>query len=73
MGHVGIGIMHAYDLVHDLSKCQGIAINIYFVYNINISLKSVFEIHGANLPHYHCQLTPPEDASSWLARSITIY
>ncbi|KAK4028325.1 hypothetical protein OUZ56_017605 [Daphnia magna] len=29
-----------------------------FVYNINISLKSVFEIHGANLPHYHCQLTP---------------
>ncbi|KAK4006553.1 hypothetical protein OUZ56_011707 [Daphnia magna] len=34
------------------------AINLYFVYNINISLKSVFEIHGANLPHYHCQLTP---------------
>ncbi|KAK4006789.1 hypothetical protein OUZ56_011947 [Daphnia magna] len=33
-------------------------INPYFVYNINISLKSVFEIHGANLPHYHCQLTP---------------
>ncbi|KAK4006631.1 hypothetical protein OUZ56_011789 [Daphnia magna] len=32
--------------------------NLYFVYNINISLKSVFEIHGANLPHYHCQLTP---------------
>ncbi|KAK4012262.1 hypothetical protein OUZ56_021363 [Daphnia magna] len=46
MGHVGIGIIHAY------------AINLYFVYNINISLKSVFEIHGANLPHYHCQLTP---------------
>ncbi|KAK4006400.1 hypothetical protein OUZ56_011554 [Daphnia magna] len=34
------------------------AINPYFVYNINISLKSVFKIHGANLPHYHCQLTP---------------
>ncbi|KAK4006597.1 hypothetical protein OUZ56_011754 [Daphnia magna] len=34
------------------------AINLYFVYNINISLKYVFEIHGANLPHYHCQLTP---------------
>ncbi|KAK4006457.1 hypothetical protein OUZ56_011610 [Daphnia magna] len=32
--------------------------NLYFVHNINISLKSVFEIHGANLPHYHCQLTP---------------
>ncbi|KAK4019188.1 hypothetical protein OUZ56_001216 [Daphnia magna] len=46
MGHVGIGIIHAY------------AINPYFVYNINISQNSVFKIHGANLPHYHCQLTP---------------
>ncbi|KAK4006364.1 hypothetical protein OUZ56_011518 [Daphnia magna] len=41
-----------------IRKAARLAINLYFVYNINISLKSVFEIHGANLPHYHCQLTP---------------
>ncbi|KAK4018695.1 hypothetical protein OUZ56_000740 [Daphnia magna] len=43
--------------------------NLYFVYNINISLKSVFEIHGANLPHYHCQLTPLVGHSSLLLAS----
>ncbi|KAK4024376.1 hypothetical protein OUZ56_009798 [Daphnia magna] len=50
------------EIIHSqrCSSCAHLckAINLYFVYNINISLKSVFEIHGANLPHYHCQLTP---------------
>ncbi|KAK4006391.1 hypothetical protein OUZ56_011544 [Daphnia magna] len=52
---------------------QNKAINLYFVYNINISLKSVFEIHVANLLHHHCQLTPGIEDDLPYGKQMRVY